>query len=224
MYEWRLYAVWESLDLLGQGLLLTFRITGVSILFGMALGVVVAAGRLSKNIVISKFFAGYVEIFRCTPLLVLIIWGFYCLPVFLKVRLPAVTTGIIVLTLYGSMLYGEGFRAGIQAVPSEQRDAATALGLSPIQSFVHVVLPQAFRIVIPPLLSFSATIFKESSLLSVIGVNELMLNARMVAAWTYRALEALTVAALIYAAVAYPITVVVRILERKMRLKIGVQR
>jgi len=224
MYKLHLYAFLESIGPISQGFWMTLRVTGISILCALGVGVIVGAGRLAKNIVVRQFFAGYVAIFRCTPLLVLIIWGYYCLPIFLKVKLSAVTTGIIMLSLYGGMLYGEAFRAGIQAIASEQVDAASALGLSWIQTFMYVILPQAFRIMIPPILSFSATLFKESSLLSVIGVPELMLQGRMQATWTYRSFEALTTVALIYFAVAYPITVLVRYIERKMRQKIGVER
>jgi len=220
MYEWRFYVVWTNLDKYWQGLLLTLQIVGTAIILGLAIGVGVGAGRLSKNFIISKLFAAYVEIFRCSPLLVIIVWGFFCLPVLIKMKLTPVFTGIIILACYGGALYGEAFRAGIQAVPPEQRDAGTSLGLSRVQTFFYIVMPQAFRAMIPPILSFSATIFKESSLLCTIGVMELMLQARMLATLTYRPLETLTFVAVVYFAVIYPITVIVRRIEVRLQQKI----
>ena len=108
--------------------------------------------------------AAYIELFRGTPALVQLVWFYYCLPIFLGVSLPGYTAIVVALTLNVSAFYGEAYRSGIQALPKDQIDSADVLGLSYFQRLRYVVAPQAFRIVIPVLLSLSISLFKDTSL------------------------------------------------------------
>ena len=205
--------VWGNIDTLLLGLLTTLQITGISIGLGLVWGAFVAIFRLSPNRLLSKLTAVYIEFFRCTPVLVQLVWIFYCLPIFLRIELGNYISSIIALVLYAGAIYGEAFRSGIQAVERDQIEGAVALGLSPAQRMRYVILPQASRIVIPVLLSISVSIFKESSLVSTVGMSDLMYVGRVVSSATFKPIEILTTVAFIYFAVAFPVTVLTRKIE-----------
>ncbi|SRR5579884_44466 len=202
--------------LLAKGLLLTFQITILVTVLGLLLGIVVAAGRLARQRWISRPVAGYIELFRGTPALIQLYWFYYCLPIFLGVRLPGLTAIIVALTLNVAAFYGEALRSGIQALPRDQTEAADILGLSYVQKMRYVVIPQALRIVVPVLLSLTISLFKDTSLVSALGVADLMYQARVVSTETYRPIEIFTTAALVYFAVATPLSMLTRRLELRL--------
>jgi len=204
-----------------SGLKITGIITGIAISGGLALAVVVATLRLSKNLITSKFAAGYIEFFRCTPVLCQLIWFVFALPILIQRDIPPFVGAILAVSLNGSAAYGEQIRAGIQAVPVEQLNAAIALGLSRMQRFRYIVLPQAVRTVIPLLLTTSVGLLKDSSLVSTVAVADLLYEGRLLAAIIYRPIEIFTLVGAIYFCIAFPATVLVRLLERKLQLKIG---
>lgn len=219
-YKFSFDIIWENIDVFISGLLITLQITGISIVLGFLLGTFVAILRLSRNFVLSKVTAAYVEFFRCTPVLVQLVWIFFVLPIILGIELTSFISSIIALTLYVGAIYGEAFRSGIQGIAKDQVDAAVALGLSPAQRMRYVILPQAVRIVIPVLLSNSISLFKESSLVSTVGMNDLMYNGRILSATTYRPIEILTTVAIIYFLVAFPVTLITRKLEVRLAKKL----
>jgi polar amino acid transport system permease protein len=202
--------------LLLTGLLLTFQVTIAVTLLGLGLGILVAAGRLARPGWINKPIAAYVEIFRGTPALIQLYWFYYCLPIFLGIRLPGLTAVIVALTLNVAAFYGEALRSGIQALPRDQTEAADVIGLSYPQKMIHVIVPQALRIVVPVLLSLTVSLFKDTSLVSALGVADLMYQARVVSTETYRPIEIFTAAACIYFVVATPLSVLTRRLELRM--------
>ncbi len=202
--------------LLAKGLLLTFQITILVTVLGLLLGIVVAAGRLARQRWISRPVAGYIELFRGTPALIQLYWFYYCLPIFLGVRLPGLTAIVVALTLNVAAFYGEALRSGIQALPRDQTEAADILGLSYVQKMRYVVIPQALRIVVPVLLSLTISLFKDTSLVSALGVADLMYQARVVSTETYRPIEIFTTAALVYFAVATPLSMLTRRLELRL--------
>src|SRR3989441_531354 len=189
-FDWGLAV--RYLPLLVQGLLTTLKISAIVIALGLVLGIFVAAGRLSKDPKISKPVAAYIEIFRGTPALVQLVWFYYCLPIFLGVNLPGYSAIVVALTLNVAAFYGEAYRSGIQALAKDQIDSADVLGLSYLQKMYYVIVPQAFRLVIPVLLSLSISLFKDTSLVSTLGVGDLMYQGRVVATQTYRPIEILT--------------------------------
>ena len=189
--------------------------------FDLILGLFVAIAQMSKISVIRWLAVIYKEIFRCAPLIVMIIWLYYCLPALFDIRLPAMGVAILALIGYGGACYGETFRSGLQAIPPEQRDAAKTLNLSGFQTYIYVLIPQLLRIVIPPTISWSISILKESSIASVIAVNELMFVSRTLSHETYLPFEFLTAAAILYYIIAAPLENAVSYLEARLREKIA---
>jgi polar amino acid transport system permease protein len=188
----------------------------VIIALGLVLGLFVAGGRLSKNPYINGPVSAYVELFRGTPALVQLVWFYYCLPIFLGINLPGFTAIVAALTLNVAAFYGEAYRSGIQALAKDQTDSADVLGLSYFQKMYYVIVPQAFRLVIPVLLSLSISLFKDTSLVSTLGVGDLMYQGRVVATQTYRPIEILTSVAVIYFIIAFPISMLTRRLEIRL--------
>ena len=213
-FEWGLAL--RYLPLLVQGLLITLKISAVIIALGLVLGLFVAGGRLSKNPLINGPVSAYVELFRGTPALVQLVWFYYCLPIFLGINLPGFTAIVVALTLNVAAFYGEAYRSGIQALAKDQIDSADVLGLSYLQKMYYVIVPQAFRLVIPVLLSLSISLFKDTSLVSTLGVGDLMYQGRVVATQTYRPIEILTSVAVIYFIIAFPISMLTRRLEIRL--------
>lgn len=212
-YHWEFGVVWSYLPTLLDGLALTLEITVLSIAFGIFLGIFVAAARLSGNMLIRIPVTGYIEVMRGTPVLVQLIWIFYVLPILAGIKLSGLESAVVAFSLNLGAFYGEAFRAGIQSVPKEQVETAEVLGLTYPQRMHYVVLPQAARNVLPVLLSISVNLFKDTSLVSALGVSDLMFLGESVATNVFRPLEILTTVALIYFLVAFPVTVVVRRLE-----------
>ena len=215
-YDWAWGIVPRALPALLKGLQLTLLITVVVVLVGFFLAIFVAAGRLARSPLINKPIAAYIEFFRGTPALVQLVWVYYCLPIVLGLELPSIASIILALTLNVGAFYGEAIRAGIQAIPRDQSESADILGLSYVDKMRYVILPQALRIIIPIALSQSISLFKDTALVSTLGVADLMYQARVVATETYRPLEILTVAAMIYFVLAFPCTIATRLLELRL--------
>jgi polar amino acid transport system permease protein len=213
-FEWGVAL--RYLPLLVQGLVTTLKISALIIALGLVLGLFVAGGRLSRNPLINGPVSAYVELFRGTPALVQLVWFYYCLPIFLGISLPGFTAIVVALTLNVAAFYGEAYRSGIQALPRDQIDSADVLGLSYFQRMFYVVVPQAFRLVIPVLLSLSISLFKDTSLVSTLGVGDLMYQGRVVATQTYRPIEILTSVAVIYFIIAFPVSMLTRRLELRL--------
>jgi polar amino acid transport system permease protein len=219
-YEWDFYFVWRHFDVLINGLLISLTLTVISVALALPLGFIVAVFRLSRNFFISKITAAYIEFFRCTPALVQVIWIYYCLPIILGIEISGFACGIAALALNLTAFNAEAFRSGIQAIPMDQTDATVALGLSPVQRILYVILPQAVRMVIPVLLTNAVGSFQQSSLVSTVAIADLMYEGRVLATRFYRPLEILTVVAIIYLVIAFPVTQLVRVVELRLREKL----
>jgi len=188
-------STWGPFILGGAGL--TIVICVGSIVLATALAVLGALGRLSRNPVIFGVAALYVSLVRGTPLLVQIIFVFYALPQ-LGIVIPALPAGIIALGFNYGAYMTEIFRAGIQAVPRGQREAAEALAMPERLVMRRIVLPQAVRIVIPAIGNEFIAMIKDSALVSIIGVTELLWRAEAIGTQKFRTLEAILIAALVY--------------------------
>ena len=195
----------------------TIEITLISMFFALLLGLVVGLGRATRLLRYRVPATLFVDFFRGTPLILQIFYIYYALPLF-GIRLPSFQSGIIALSLNYAAYLGEVFRAGIQAIPQGQREAAASLGLSTRLTMRFVVLPQALRIVIPPIGNYFIALFKDSALVSVISITELLRAGQLLAATTYKHFEIFTMVALIYLAISYPATWAVAWLERAMRI------
>jgi polar amino acid transport system permease protein len=188
-------AEWAPFILQGAGI--TIFISGVSILIAVALAILGALGRLSSNPVIYSIASLYVSLVRGTPLLVQISFVYLALPQ-VGIVIPSIPAGIIALSFNYGAYMTEIFRAGIQAVPRGQREAAQALGMPERLIMRRIVLPQAVRIVIPAIGNDFVAMIKDSALVSTIAVQELLWRAERAGRQTFNSLQALLVAALVY--------------------------
>jgi polar amino acid transport system permease protein len=218
-YAWDFGFLWSYRWLILWGLGITIVYTIVTIALGLVLGLVVGLLRLSRNRLVTLPLVAYVEIFRCTPLLVQIIWFYYAFPVVIGVDIPAPVAATMVLSLYTGAFYAEIVRGGVNSIERGQWDAAQALGLRRVQLLRLVVLPQALRRMIPPFMNQSIIQLKNTSLVSTIAVADLLYEGQMITAATYRPLEVYTMVALIYFAVLFPLTLAAQWVEQRLARK-----
>ena len=204
------------------GLVTTLELTLICMLLGTILGFLTSLARKAPNRVLRGVAGVYVEFFRGTPVLVQLFWIFFCLPLILGTDLSNFASSIIALTLYTGAITSETFRASLKSIGREQMDASVALGLSEWVKVRYVVLPQALLRAIPTLLSNSVSLFKESSLVSAVGMADLMFVGENISNSTARPVEVLTSVALIYFVVAFPVTRVVSHVERRILKKMAV--
>jgi len=202
-YEWDWSALWDNLPLLLEGILVTLLASVASMAASLVLSLPLTLMRVSGRW-LGVAAQLYIELFRNLPLLVLVLWVFTVLPLLTGVTLSPLLSGIVALTLNLTAFIAEIYRAGITSIAAGQTHAALAIGMTRTQVLKRVVLPQAIRRVIPALGSMWVSLFKDTSILSVIGVSELMYQGRIVATDTYRPLEVFTGVAVIYYLLAYP--------------------
>jgi len=173
-YAWDFSFLWAYRGLILAGLGVTIAYTIGTILLGLAMGLVAGLLRLSRNPVITAPLVAYVEIFRCTPLLVQIVWFYYAPPVVLGIDIPAHVAAVLVLSLYTGAFYAEIIRGGVNSIERGQWDAARAIGMRRGQVMRHVILPQAVKRMIPPFMNQSIIQLKNTSLVSTIAVADLL--------------------------------------------------
>ncbi len=237
-YQWDFHFLLRYAPLLWKGVLYTLSYTAGTIFLGLILGLLIGLGRLARADrgdllllpvrlwpISLKFWVfplqwcliAFVEVFRCTPLLVQIVWVYYALPVLLGVQIPAVVAAVMTLACYTGAFYAEIFRGGIISIERGQWDAARALGLRPWAMMRRVILPQAVRRMIPPFVNQSITQLKNTSLVSTIAVPDLLYNGTLITADTYRPLEVYTVVAVIYFLLLFPSTMLAQWYERRLQ-------
>jgi polar amino acid transport system permease protein len=214
-FDWDWQFAWDILPRLLDGLLVTVKITLAGSAIAMVLGLVIAVVRFSRVPALSQVVGGLVQFIRGTPLLVQIFFFFYVLPSY-GLTLSALMTGIIAIGVHYSAYAAEVYRGGIESVPRGQWEAATALSLSVRRRWVGVVLPQAIRAVIPSLGNYVIAMFKDSAILAAITVVELLNTAQAIGSDSYRYLEPLTLAGLLYLLVSYPSAKLIRALEHRL--------
>lgn len=197
-----------------RGLVVTVQATFGGFALALVVGLLLALGRRSGIKPLRLFCDGYIAFMRCTPLLVQLYFVFYVLPSY-GIRFPALFTGILCLGLHIGAYIAEVYRAGIEAVPVGQWEAAKALGLKPTPLWLRVILPQALPPMIPPLGNFLIGLFKETPLLAAITVVDIFGAANNVAGLTYRYNEPYTAVAVILLSVSLVAAYFVRKLERR---------
>lgn len=203
----------RSLPMLLQGLWITLQLGAASIVAGLVLGLALAMTRLYAAAPLQVLTRGYIDIFRSVPLLVLLIIIYYALP-FVGVRLSPFMSAMTALTLVSGAYTAEIFRAGIEAIPKGQFEASAALGLSGPQTMADVILPQAVRIVIPPLTNNSINVVKDTALASVVAMPDLLKQATQAQALAANPTP-LIVAAAIYVGFLWPMVAAVSRMERR---------
>ena len=217
----------RSLPYLGQGMLFSLGLTLLSMLGGIFLGTLLALMRLSRFRVLNVPAGGYVNLLRSTPLILVIFWFYFLVPLAMKkISGDAYATGIgpfysalIAFTMFEAAYYCEIMRAGIQSVPRGQVHAAYAIGLTYGQAMIKVVLPQAFRNMVPILLTQGIILFQDTSLVYVVGLTDFMGAASKVAQRDGRLVEMYLFAALIYFVLCFSASHCVRRLQ--MRYHVG---
>ena len=215
-YEWSFGFLLRYTHLFLVGIGVTLAYTAGTVLLGLVIGLMLGLARLSRSRLVNAPLVAFIEVFRCTPLLVQIIWFYYALPVILGIQIPAVVAAVLVLSLYTGAFYAEIFRGGIVSIEAGQWDAARALGLRWGQVMRQVVLPQAIRRMVPPFMNQSIIQLKNTSLVSTIAVPDLLYQGTLITADTYRPLEVYTVVALIYFALLFPATRLVQWWEARL--------
>ena len=213
MYHWDFGVLWTYRALLVAGLGYTLLFTAICVVLGLLIGVVTGIGRLARSPLVRAPLRAYVELFRCTPVLVQLVWFYYALPVLTGIQISAAMAATICLSLYGGAFYSEIVRGGIISTDSGQIEAARALGMRRAQIMRRIVLPQALKRMVPPLMSQSIMQLKNTSLLSVLAVPDLLYQGQVVAHETYRPLELYTFIAVAYFAVLLPVTMWAKRLE-----------
>jgi polar amino acid transport system permease protein len=215
-YQFRWDVIWSNLDFLMSGLQMTLIISATSLVFALAGGLVLALLDLSRFAALRAFSLALGEIIRNTPILVQLLWVYYVLPIVFSIRVSSLAAILIGLSLYMAAFISEVYRAGIQAVPMGHREAAQVLGLTPAQSFVRIVLPQAVRITLPPLASNFVQLIKFSSLGAVISVSEITRRGMELSSSTFRPLEIFSFIAVVYFFICWPLAMAIRIWERRL--------
>jgi polar amino acid transport system permease protein len=217
-YSVRLNVVTDNWLFLVSGANATLLVTAAALAIGVVVGLPLGMARLSTRRFISAPTIAYIEVFRNTPALVQLIWIYYCLPILTGINMSAVVSCTIALGLNAAAYIAEIFRAGIQAVDRGQVDAARSVGMSYLQTMRKVVLPQAFRRMIPAFVNETVSLLKYSSLVSVLGVADLTYQAQALSTTTYRPIEVFTFIAFVY----FVLCTVLSYLARRLELRLAV--
>ncbi|NIY75322.1 amino acid ABC transporter permease [Thalassospira sp. HF15] len=206
--------VTNNAHLIWEGLLITLYYTVITIAAGLLIGLIVGLMQLSSSRILAFLGRIYVEFFRNIPLLVILLWVYFALPIFLGINITKGWAGFIGLSCYVASFYAEILRAGIQSIDPGQTDAATALGMSYKQRMFRVILPQALRRMIPPLAGQSIIQMKNTTLLSIITVPDLLYQASYISSFTYRPMEIYTAIGAMFLILLVPLTLLARKLEQ----------
>jgi His/Glu/Gln/Arg/opine family amino acid ABC transporter permease subunit len=212
--DWKVIA--DYLPALLVGARVTLALTALSLAVGTVAGLALALARISRYRVLSWPAYAYIEFFRTTPPLVQIVWFYFVVPVIIGIEFNSFQAASAAFGLNIAAFLAEIFRAGIQGIDATQRDAAQVLGLKRTDIYRFVVLPQAIRIVLPPLTSTIMLLIKGTSLASAIGTLELMRVGQLASYESFRPFEVLTAVAVIYFVMTYPVALGARYLERRM--------
>ena len=202
-YQWHFEVVWENFPIMLSGIGLTIALSILSMLAGAILGMVIALARLSSWTWLRGLAYCYTELFRTTPLLVQIVWVFYVLPLVTGLAFTPFYSGLVAFGLNIAAFMAEIYRAG----------------MTNAQVMRRILIPQAITRMIPPIGTMWISLFKDTSLVSAIGVTELMYQARFLAVDTYRPVEIFTVCALIYFVITFPQSIGVNWLYHKYRTR-----
>jgi polar amino acid transport system permease protein len=223
-FDWSIVTSGKYFDWLVSGLKITLELSSVSIVLAFLLGLVIAIMRMSEVKAVRLFATAYLEFFRNTPLLVQIFFWYFgsykILPSAINDWLNSTNfefaAAVIALTIYTSAFIAEDIRSGVLSIPKEQMEAARSAGFSFLRSMQHIILPQAVRITVPPLVNQFLNLAKNSSLAMTIGVMELTYQARQVESYSFKGFEAFTAATLVYLIISTCITSLVNVYDKRV--------
>jgi len=215
-YKWDFSLVPNYINLWLKGLGVTMAYSVGTILGGMIIGVICGMLLLARSRWITLPVHYYVEIFRCTPLLVQIVWFYFALPIVLQIELPDWFAAGLGLTLYMGAFATEIFRGGIISIDKGQWQASRALGMTWPELMRSIILPQAIKRMVPPFVNQSIIQLKNTSLLYVVAIPDLMYTGSIIVSDTFRPLEVYTVVAISYFVILYPLTLYAARLEARV--------
>ena len=219
LYHLNFYFVWKYFPRLEWGLLLSIELAIAGILIGIVIGLPLALLMSSRRRLLRGAITVYVEFIRNTPLLLLVYLVFYGVPSVGGFAYDATTSFVVTIGLYAGAYVVEVFRAGLAAIPKGLADAGRAIGLTPLQQVLYVTLPTMFRIVLPSLSNAFISLFKDTSLASVIAVPELQFGANWIYTNTFRIVEVYAVVTPMYLATGYLLLFGLRLLERRYAIR-----
>lgn len=214
-YEWSFHFLWQYQPLILKGILVTVIFTLLTTVLGLLVGTLIALGRMTGKRIVSTPLVAFMEVFRCTPVLVQLIWVYYALPVLTGIELSPSSAAVLTLSFYGGAFYAEIIRGGIVSIERGQWDAGKALGLNGWQMMRLVILPQALKRMVPPLVNQSILQLKNSSLVSALAVPDILYQGQLITSATYRPLESYTMVAVVYFIILFPLTHLAGRLERR---------
>ncbi|GLC29971.1 amino acid ABC transporter permease [Clostridium omnivorum] len=200
-----------------NGAKFTLLLAFFTVLFGVLLGLFLAMMRISKSKFLNLISTAYIEFIRGTPVLVQLYIIYYALPNLLGVNLPDLVAAVLALSINSSAYVAEIIRAGIQAIDKGQMEAARSLGMTQSMAMRYIIIPQSIKNILPALGNEFIVVIKESSIVSVIGIHELMYNADTVRGNTFRPFEPLIIAALMYFVMTFTLSKIMGAVERRMR-------
>jgi len=206
----------ESIPYLLRGALVTLRLSIISVGIGVVLGLFIGLARISKRYIFRIPATLYVEVIRGTPLLMQLLIIYYALPSF-GINLGAITAAIVGLSINSAAYTGEIFRGGIQSIEKGQMEAARSLGMSYFQAMRYVILPQAFRRILPPLTNEFVSMLKESSIASTLAVTELLRAGREIVAWKANVFSPFLGVTIIYLLMTLPLTRLSIWMEKRLK-------
>lgn len=219
MYQWNWNVIVQYKYVFIQGAATTLWLTLLVVVFGTILGILIGLVRRSSVPFLPAIAQIYIEIFRALPTLVFLIWLYYVSPILLGFQFSPFNTALIVLSINLSAFVAETVRAAIESIPKNQFESGTTLGLSSTQTMLYIILPQATKNMLPNLLGLYVVQLKNSSLASVIAVNEILHRSNSIIGSTYRPLEIYTAVAVTYLAIIIPFTLLASWVERRMNQK-----
>lgn len=202
-----------------EGMMLTLVISALALLLSVPIGVALGLARLSRNRAISFLATAYIELVRGIPLLVLLFWIYFVLGKALQ--LGAYWSAVLGLAIFSGAFVAEIIRAGVQAVPTGQMEAARSSGMSHVQAMRYIIFPQAIRNILPPLASQFILLIKDSSLVSVISVVDLTLVAKNTVATSFKAMEVWTFVGLLYFVMTFTLSQIIRLIEKRTQRREG---
>jgi polar amino acid transport system permease protein len=214
-YDLNFTLIWRHFDKLWSGLILSLELALLSIAIGCIIGLALAVLYVSGGRAVRALIAAYVEVIRNVPLILLVYLVFYGIPTVADIAYSNTTSFVVTLSAYAGAYLVEVFRAGLDAVPRGLIDAGKAIGLTPLQRLIHVRLPTMLRIALPALSNTFISLFKDTSVASVIAVPELTYGAQWINFNTFRIMEVYLVVTGLYLVTGYAILIGLRALERR---------
>jgi glutamate/aspartate transport system permease protein len=205
--------------LLGALVVFNLCLTASAIAIALPIACLFASGRLSRHPLVYYPVTAYVNVLRSSPLLMIMFWAYYTGPMITGAPTSAYTAALIALAAFEVAYFTELVRAGLQSIASGQRDAALAVGLTPVQAMRFVILPQALRRMLPSLISQSIIAFQDSTIASVIGVTDIFATANIISAREQRPIELYTALAVIFFVLCYAPSKLVRVFEARVNAR-----